>query len=1495
MKSKFRTSSTRNFALTSAIAALLAAPQLHAATRVWGNAAGGDWFTAANWTGGMPVAADTAMFNTATGNVTVGSAGAATGYITYDSLSSGFTLGAVGGNPITFNNTGNISFLNTLVGTGKTFTIAAPLVLLPASSTAAGTFTIQNNSVSTSNTAHFSGGISSAATTAALQLNLAGNNGINLISGNISNGGAAAFNIIKSGAGTWKLTGTNTYTGATSSTAGTLIFAGAQALPATGSLGLGAGTLSILNDGAGSNGTISLGKNIALSAGGTLNVGTNGSANSGNTVAFGTISSPVAPTNTTTTFTAGNGYRMTFTGLALPGGTGNKTFLNPTTTSIAIKGEVTNQMAGFGTTNYDPLTLTGTTDGNSISGPIKDAVGGAAANGGTPAVGGWTQIIKTGTGSWTLSGANTYTGSTEVFEGGPLVLDFSAPGAPAANIINSSINSSALYLGGTLEIKGASAATNSQRFNGTTLTANSAASLNFTQNGAASLSGTLGAMVRNAQSTLDVTLPVSGSLTTTSAAFAANGLLASPTAAFATANGGRSWLGNVDGTLAAYTGYASGVASYLPENNVDVTNGDTVADVTVNTLRFNSPSTKLTLSGSNVLASGGILVTPTATSASITGGTITGKGLIGSEVILINNGSLNLGSEITNSGDGFATALTLAGGGTTTLSGTSSHTGTTNLSSGTLAITGTVAGSAIRVGSTAVLTQSAAGSITDGSSLTYASSRSSVLAGTNTYYGGTNVNAGSLTFAGPAALPYGNLSIGAGTASILNDGEVGSDTIELGKSIYLSAMGGTFHVGNNGGPSNNKTVVLGDLVAPGASTQTSTTFTAGNGYRLKFTGMSLVGGAGQTTAISPMTTSITIDGPVFNPMTVLSGNNRDTLELGGTSSGNSITGPISNSFSYNPATPTTGITGITKTGTSIWTLSGENTYTGNTNVADGVLKNGGATVFTDKGPLQVSGTGTFDLNGFPATFTNLTGSAGSVITNNGGSDVTLHISAPANVGVASQIHDGPTHKLAVTMTNNNNNGSLVVFSIPSTFSGGLTLLDGAAIGNGTRLKIWQNPTTVGAAGNLVSGPFGTGPITVGKAPTDKAGIWLSDVNNITLLNDLVINTALGTDFRGIRVVGTGHVFGGTITANLADATFITTNNLTASISLTGKVTGASGLTLDTFHVTGASNLTVTLQNPAGTNDYSGTTRIMKAASSNFILSLGAAGQIPNGTGKGDVVNDGTIALNGFSETINGLSGTGIIDGMSGTPTLTVGDNNATDQVFTGTIRNTAGTLSVTKIGSGTQTLSGTSTYSGNTTISAGKLVIAGNTSATLADTSTVTIASGAVLDLPNPETDTVARLVINGTALPEGIYDSSTPATSGYLTGSGRIQVGGTPVSGYQTWADANAGGAAANADTDLDGVRNGVEYFLNAASGFTANPAVVTNGAVRTITWPNGGNIPSSAYGSAFVIQTSSDLRTWADVPSNDPKLNNATGSVSYTFPSGSSKTFVRLSVTPD
>jgi hypothetical protein len=139
-------------------------------------------------------------------------------------------------------------------------------------------------------------------------------------------------------------------------------------------------------------------------------------------------------------------------------------------------------------------------------------------------------------------------------------------------------------------------------------------------------------------------------------------------------------------------------------------------------------------------------------------------------------------------------------------------------------------------------------------------------------------------------------------------------------------------------------------------------------------------------------------------------------------------------------------------------------------------------------------------------------------------------------------------------------------------------------------------------------------------------------------------------------------------------------------------------------------------------------------------------------------------------------------------------------------------------------------------------------------------------------------------------YNNSVTSVGSFSNFELRYGASGPGLPTYASWATDNAGGQTADLDYDIDGVSNGVEFFMNADLGFTANPGLVGN----TVTWPNGGNIDSAAYGSEFVVQTSTDLVNWTDVPgTGDANLANASASVAYTV-TGSGKQFVRLKVTP-
>lgn len=202
-----------------------------------------------------------------------------------------------------------------------------------------------------------------------------------------------------------------------------------------------------------------------------------------------------------------------------------------------------------------------------------------------------------------------------------------------------------------------------------------------------------------------------------------------------------------------------------------------------------------------------------------------------------------------------------------------------------------------------------------------------------------------------------------------------------------------------------------------------------------------------------------------------------------------------------------------------------------------------------------------------------------------------------------------------------------------------------------------------------------------------------------------------------------------------------TVTLSTTITPGGVIVSSGTYTNNGSGIGGSGALTVSggmliLNNTAST--YSGTTAVSNGAT----LQMNLDNLLPYGTGKGDVTVDGLLNLNDRLLTINGLNGAGEIRQPGGSArVLTLGSGDASG-TFSGVIRQTAGTLGVTKMGSGTQTLSGTNRYNGVTTVSAGTLVFsntntlsgavvvnAGNLSFTAANTlsGTVTVNTGGTL------------------------------------------------------------------------------------------------------------------------------------------------------------------------
>lgn len=579
---------------------------------------------------------------------------------------------------------------------------------------------------------------------------------------------------------------------------------------------------------------------------------------------------------------------------------------------------------------------------------------------------------------------------------------------------------------------------------------------------------------------------------------------------------------------------------------------------------------------------------------------------------------------------------------------------------------------------------------------------------------------------------------------------------------------------------------------------------------------------------------------------------------------------------------------ITKTGAAALTLSGANTYTGGSNVDSGTLKAGNNSAFGTGAVNITAASGILDLNGKTITNPlNNNGATGSIITNN--SATTATVSSGLNAaGAAGYVisdftingtgdirWDGAIHRTltAGTLTKsgtntlilNNDNATSVVTGMNLVINDG-TLVLGKTVTSFTNLTL--NGGTLKMDPNYqVGSTFGIWQGSFGNEIVMNGGVWD--------LNDTGMN---GINNRIKRVSGTG----GTITnSGTGDSLLVLAArdvNVVPTVTWGGNIQdgGRGGKVAVTIQDGGSIGQVMIF---SGTHSYSGVTNILRNT-----MRAGAAGVFsPNSEFILSNNTESTLDLNGFNNIVGALSGTNAASKvLLGAGTLTVGGLGYSG-TFNGIISGTGG---ITKIGAGTFILTGSNTYAGDTTVTAGILGVDGDA---IPDTNKLIINSGAAVDVTGNET--VSALEIEGSPMPNGTYGATGSGAANiddtHFTGTGILTVG----AGYSSWAALNAGGQTADLDYDLDGVSNGVEYFMNSAAGFTANPGIVSG----SVTWSNGGNIPSSAYGTQFVVQTSSDLTAWVPVGSGDSNLANSAGSVSYTLPTGAGKLFVRLVVTPN
>ncbi len=438
-------------------------------------------------------------------------------------------------------------------------------------------------------------------------------------------------------------------------------------------------------------------------------------------------------------------------------------------------------------------------------------------------------FTKDGTNTLTLNGANTFTGSlralggtlslggtnaytgTSTVSGGTLLLDFNAgAGAPLANIINSS---SALVLGGvrgggTVTANGKAGASTSQTFNGTTLDTG-ASTLNITNGNTANTRTlvNLGAISRNAGSTVNFVQPTGTGNTaiaanngyTTSTGNDASGIIG----AWATV-GGTEYATNNGTNIVAYTGYtdqAGNVMADAPTTNLRITSGTTgsitqgAGTTTVNTLRVNDAAARtVTVGAGNTLRVNGILATGTAgltIGEAANAGTLTAGSAdnTAAELIVNNTTAVTVNSVVADNGTG-AVTFTKSGTGTTTLAATNTYTGGTTVNAGILAFAPNTSISSATTNTSTTVTVSSTAGLSVGQTVTGAGIPA------NTRIASINVNGTQYTLsqaatatAGAANLVYytgGTTNALSATGNIVVNG----GTLELGSTSASQATSG---------------------------------------------------------------------------------------------------------------------------------------------------------------------------------------------------------------------------------------------------------------------------------------------------------------------------------------------------------------------------------------------------------------------------------------------------------------------------------------------------------------------------------------------------------------------------------------------------------------------------------------------------------------------------------------------------------------------------------
>ncbi len=1212
--------------------ALLGLP-VHAANSTWNGSSTTDWNTSGNWSGSSaPTVTNTAQFSSAfTNQPNVGTATSVGGIWATTGLGQNVVISGVG--PLTI--AGNLNAAN---GPGGLANVG---ILLD--DTANHSLTISSSGTLSNSTSFIVNNygtltLSNALSIGTTNLTLGGANDnaastISLTGGTTSSTGGLNFNT----KGTINLAGSFLTTGISTQTAGTVNLAGSLE-PSRYSLNGGTlninGAGSLVVSGTGSNG-VHVNTNAVLNATATNALtGTGAFAVAGGTAIItganssfsGTVQIGASNTVDNSSVSIGNASSLGTGAITWNGGTLVSSSSSPLTiaNTLLINGSGGMVVGGANAfifsgivtegSNNRPLTVndtggvtfsggsftlsTSNGSGMSMLGSGNITIADVVANGGTNG-----SILYGGTGTLTLTAANTYTGST-TFQNGTVLVDYSASGAPANNILNSS--SLLTGDGGTLIIKGVGSSASNTQTVASLLAGAGASTINLNQNGDTTLTlAVTGTINHTAGATLNFSnIPsTSGIIVTASSSTPVDGSgIVGPWLTvgtgtnlnYATLNGSNQIVSYGAGATSAGSSL-SGMTSATTNYTFSGTQTTTAGALTGNTLRYTGSGDTLTIGASGTLTLNGLMNAGTgqltvaagsATTSFLMIGGSNGGGTTKELDIITNNQNISIAPIIEDNTSG-ASVLSVSGSGSVSLLGANTYTGGTFLDSGNLNIANA---KALGTGRLTI----------EGGTLSADASRTLINNNAETW-------AGSFSFGGAGG---GTLNMGTGAVNMTAPNVGNTITITMGgTSSDTLTIGGVITGGNSNNPGNNLTinganskltlsgsnVYLGYITVNGATlsvsadsnlsgssgtvtvlstsgqtaTLSSSTLPAGFGVGSTFLGSTVTGVAGAVITVSgtPATISTsTPEGWASGVATILNGGTLQATssfsysETNATGVGATVNralwlgpngGTVDVTGSSNLTTPgvisdyeaAVGGGSLTKTDSGTLTLAGADTYTGNTTVSGGTLDLKNSLALQDS-TLTTSGI-TFDSaatgSGTSFTFGGLSGSGNIALQNTAATAVALFVGNNNSTTTYSGVMSAGGSLVKV------GTGALTL-SNANTYSGGTSVTNGSLVltNTGATSATGTGALSVINTATLAGTGRSTGNFTInGNSATNQA----------TILAGMLSSTDTSTGTSLTLAASTGSITNAKLTFNLSTASGPASSQLNVANTVTTFGTG----------------------------------------------------------------------------------------------------------------------------------------------------------------------------------------------------------------------------------------------------------------------------------------------------------------------------------------------------